>query len=203
MEESDWGRNGLVLMSGAMLSKSLIQLFVEGWGCVPSLLFDLRPNYGGGNEDNGDLLQKVPCTHCYIQCPQPCSRPPLTQASARTPGTHGQVSPTHVGPLLLSPGSWCAQGSVCALQESVSPVLCKFWQLYGGLMATSSKRAYAIPRSAAPKAPAPAAVHCWPVPPQEMLKHSSGSVSVGSLGPGVHKLCLSPLSVSGRYGVWF
>ena len=29
-----------------------------------------------------------------------------------------------------------------------------------GLMATSSKRAYAIPRSTAPRAPAPAAVHC-------------------------------------------
>ena len=28
--------------------------------------------------------------------------------------------------LLLSPGSWCAQSFVCALQESVSPVLCKF-----------------------------------------------------------------------------
>ena len=31
---------------------------------------------------------------------------------------------------LLGPG---AQGSVCALQESVSPVLCKFWRLYGGV----------------------------------------------------------------------
>ena len=37
-----------------------------------------------------------------------------------------------VGSLLLSPGSWCVQGSVCALQESVFPVLCKFWQLCGG-----------------------------------------------------------------------
>ena len=35
--------------------------------------------------------------------------------------------------LLLSPESWCTQGSVCALQESVSPVLCKFWWLYGGV----------------------------------------------------------------------
>ena len=35
--------------------------------------------------------------------------------------------------------------------------------------------------------PAPAAVHCWPVPPQETLKHSSGLISVGSLGSGVHK----------------
>ena len=73
MGEIDWGGNGLVLMGGAMLSKSLIQFSVED--CVPSLSFDLRPNYGGGNEDNGDLLQKVPCTHCYTQCPQPCSRP--------------------------------------------------------------------------------------------------------------------------------
>ena len=50
---------------------------------VPSLLFDLRPNYGGGNEDNGNLLQKVPCRHCYTQCPQVCSRPLLTHASER------------------------------------------------------------------------------------------------------------------------
>ena len=28
-----------------MLSKSLIQVSVDGWGFVPSLLFDLRPNY--------------------------------------------------------------------------------------------------------------------------------------------------------------
>ena len=38
-----------------------------------------------------------------------------------------------VGSLLLSPGSCYAQSSVCALQESISPVLCKFWQLYGGV----------------------------------------------------------------------
>ena len=50
-----------------------------------------------------------------------------------------------------------------------------------GLMATSSRRAYAIPRSTAPRAPAPAAVHS--IPPQETLKYSSVSVSVGSLGP--------------------
>ena len=77
------GKLGLVLMGGAMLSKSLIQFSVDGQGCVPSLLFDLRPNYGGGNEDNGDLLLKIPCMYCCTQCPQPCSRPPLTHASTR------------------------------------------------------------------------------------------------------------------------
>lgn len=57
---------------------------------------------------------------------QPC----LCQA----PG-HSQISlgQSLVGSLLLSPGSWCTQGFVCALQESVSPILCKFWQLYGGV----------------------------------------------------------------------
>ena len=35
--------------------------------------------------------------------------------------------------LLRSPGSWCSQGSVCALQESTSPVLCQFWWLCGGV----------------------------------------------------------------------
>ena len=38
-----------VLMGRAMLNKSLIQISVEGQGCVLSLLFDLRPNYGGSN----------------------------------------------------------------------------------------------------------------------------------------------------------
>ena len=52
-----------------MLNKSLVQFSVDGQGCVLSLLFDLRPNYGGGNEDNCDLLPKVPCRHCYSQCP--------------------------------------------------------------------------------------------------------------------------------------
>ena len=48
---------------------------------------------------------------------------------------HSQASLSHslVGSLILSPGSWCTQGSVCVLQETVSPVLCKFLQLYGGL----------------------------------------------------------------------
>ena len=57
------GELGLILMGMAMLSKSLIPFSDDGQGCVPSLLLDLRPNYGGSNENNGDLLQKVPCAH--------------------------------------------------------------------------------------------------------------------------------------------
>ena len=98
------------------------------------MLLDLRPNYGRGNEDNGDLLQNIPCTHCYTQCPQPCHKPLLTHASARDSWTlTGKSGSVPMGSLLLSSVSCCTQGSVCALQESVSPVLCTFWQLYGGV----------------------------------------------------------------------
>ena len=51
-----------------------------------------------------------------------------------------------------------------------------------GLMATSSKRAYTIPRSTAPRAPVPEAVLCRPITPQGTLKHRSVSVSVGVSG---------------------
>ena len=134
-----------------MLSKSLIQFSVEGQGCVPSILFDRRPNYGGGNEGNGDCLQKVTCT---------ASRSAPTSAAGHHQPTPPLETPGHswaslgqslVGSLLVSPGSWCAQDFICALQESVSPVMHKFW--------------------------------------------------CKSLGPRVHKVCLSPLSVSGGYGV--
>ena len=75
------GKLGLVLMARAKFSKSLIQFCVDGWGCILSLLFDLRPNYGRGNEDNGDFLQKVPCRHYWTQCLWTCSRPLLILAS--------------------------------------------------------------------------------------------------------------------------
>ena len=68
----------------------------EYWSGLPFPSPYLGPNYGGGNEDNGDLLQKIPCMYCYTQCPQPCSRPPLTHASARDSwtlmGKSGSVS---------------------------------------------------------------------------------------------------------------
>ena len=58
-------------------------------------------------------------------------------------------------------------------------------------MVTSSKKAYAIPRSAAPRAPAPAAGHCWPTPLQETLNiQRQVWLSVGF--PGVHKVLFEP-----------
>ena len=41
------GNLGLTLMGGAMLSKSLIQFSVDGWGCLSSLLFGLSQTMVG------------------------------------------------------------------------------------------------------------------------------------------------------------
>ena len=132
----DWlrGKLSLVLMGRAMPSTSLIQFSVDSWGFVPSLLFDLRPNCGGGNEDNGDLLQMVPCRHYGTQCPQPAEghhqpTPPLDMAGH----SRASLGQSLLGSLLLSLGSWYTKAFVCAHQESVSSVLFKFWWLSGGL----------------------------------------------------------------------
>ena len=45
MGETDCGGNWILFRWVAKLSKSLIQFSVDGRGCVPSLLFGLRPNY--------------------------------------------------------------------------------------------------------------------------------------------------------------
>ena len=106
----------------------------------------------------------------------PHSEPPTLHLASSIPCLHWdswtQVSlgQSLVGSVLLSPGSWSVQGFVCVLQESVSPVLCSFWQLYGGVMATSSKRANVTIGSTAPRAPVPEAGRCWSVPPLETLK---------------------------------
>ena len=53
------GNLGLVLMGVSMLSKALIQFSVDGWVYVPSLLFDLRPNYVGDNKDSSVQFSSV------------------------------------------------------------------------------------------------------------------------------------------------
>ena len=88
-----WGNLGLILMDGTMLSKSLIQFSVDGWGYVPFLFFGLRPNHGRGI---GNLLQKDLCQGCCIQCPWPHGRTLSAHPSARDSwtltGKSGSVS---------------------------------------------------------------------------------------------------------------
>ena len=94
-------------------------------------------NCGGGNEDKGDLPQKIPCLYCHSLCPQPCSRPPPTHAFAG--GSWTPIGKSPVGSLFLSPGSWCTR-FCCMLQESISQSYVSSGRSMVGLMVTSSKR---------------------------------------------------------------
>ena len=98
-----------------------------------------------------------------------------------------------VGSWFLSPVGPGAHMVLSVPSKSPFP---QSWVSSGGSMVvwmvTSSQRAYAIPRSTASRVPAPTAVHCWPVPPQETLRYSSVSVSVGSLGPGTQGMFEPP-----------
>ena len=148
---------GLVLMEGVIFSKSVIQFSVDGWSCVPSLLLTW------GQTIVEVMLMgppsKDPMQYCYTYCPKPCSRPRLTHTSIRDswtlPGKSGSVSCGVTA--LLGPG---AQSSVCALQESISQSCVSSGSPMVGLMVTSSKRAYATPRSASSRVHVSVAVHC-------------------------------------------
>ena len=73
----------------------------------------------------------MPCLPlCYSQSPHPHRRSLLTRGSTgETQSLKGRSGSVSCG----VSGSWCTQDFVCALQESVSPGLCKFWWLYGGV----------------------------------------------------------------------
>ena len=66
-------------------------------------------------------FKRSPAHTAALSAPNPAAGHHQPMPPPETPG-HSQGSLGHslVGSLLLSPGSSCAQGSVCALQESVS-----------------------------------------------------------------------------------
>ena len=101
----DWlgGKLGLVLMGGAMLSKSLIHFSFDGRGCVPSLLFGLRPTMVGVMRVMATSFRRT-CAGTVVfsaDCAAGRCRP---TPPPQTPG-HSQASLDQ----FLSPGSWCAQ----------------------------------------------------------------------------------------------
>jgi hypothetical protein len=140
--------------------------------------------------------------HCFTRCPQPSSRAPPNHTSARASwiltSKSGSISVSVIAPF---PGSWYTQVSVCALQESIYPVLCNFWQLYGGVNGDLLQEGLCHNLVYCTQSPCP---HSSPL----LTRTSAGDTQTqfclslcGSLGPGVHTVCLSPYKVSGGYAV--
>ena len=158
-------------------------------------------NYSGDNEDNDDLPQMIPCMYCYTQWPQSCSRPPPTHTFTGDPRASPEVSCAVLSPLILSPVSWCAR-FCCTLQKSISQSCVSSDSPMVGLMATSSKRGYAIPTSVIPRAPGSLQQTIEDPYLHRRCSNTVLSQSLwGSLGSGVHMVCLSPVSVSGVNGI--
>ena len=143
----DWlkGKLGLLLMGGAMLSKSLIQFSVHGWDCVPSLFLTWDQTMGEVMKIMSNSFKRSYAHFATLSDPNLTAGHHWPISLQETPG-HSQESlgQSLVGSLLLSPRSSCAQAFVCALQESISQSCVSFGGFMAGLMPTSSKRAYAI-----------------------------------------------------------
>ena len=145
-------------MGRAMLSKSLIQFSVDGWKCAPSLLFTWGQT----------LVEVMKIMVTSFKNPMHVllhSVSPTLQQATTSPHLHWRLLDTHrqvwislLLSLLLSPPSWCTRFCLCP-PRVYFPVLSSGSSMMG-LTATSSKRAYAIPKSAAPRASVPVAVHC-------------------------------------------
>ena len=113
----------------------------------------------GVNEDNVDLLQKHTLLHSVPPSLQQATTDPCLRQRLLDP--HGQVWVSllwgHCS-FLLGPG---AHKVLFVLSKSLfSQSYISSGSSMMGLMVTSSKRAYAIPRSAAPRAPAPVVGQC-------------------------------------------
>ena len=144
-----------------MLNKSLIQFSVDEWSCVPSLLFTWGQTMVDVMKIVATSFKRPHACTATLSAPNPAAGHRQPTPPPETPGhSQANLGQSLVGSLLPFPGSWYIQDSVCALQESVSQSYISFDSSMVGLMVTSSERAYSIPRSTAPRAPTPAAVHC-------------------------------------------
>ena len=121
----------------------------------------------------------------YIQCPKPCSRPPLTHASAGDPWTlTGKSGSVSCG--VTAPSSWvlvhirfylCPPGVYF-------PVLCKFWQLYGGVNGDLLQEGSCHIQVCCPQSPCPC---------------GSPLLTLTSTGDTQTQLCLSLCRVPGSW----
>ena len=119
------------------------------------------PNYGGGNEIMVTSFKRSHAHTATLSAPNPAAGHHQPTPLLETPGHSGaSLGQSLVGSLLLSPVSWCTQDFVCALQGLFSQSCISSVGSMVGLMATSSKRAYVIPRSAGPRAPVLVTVYC-------------------------------------------
>ena len=148
-------------MGGALLSKSLIQFSFDGWSCVPSLLFTWGQTMVEVMKIMVTSFKRSHAGTATLNAPNPASGQHRPMPPLETPG-HSWASLVSLlwghYSFLLGPG---AHKVLFVPSKSLFPQFCvSSGSSMVGLMATSSEKAYAISKSAAPRAVGPAAVHC-------------------------------------------
>ena len=115
----------------------------------------VRSNHSGGNEDNGEPLQRSHARTATLNAANPAAghhQPmPLMETSGRSQASLGQ---SLVGSLLLLPGSWCIRFYLCPLRVYFQSCVSSGSSMVG-LMVTSSKRTYAISKCVGFQSPFP------------------------------------------------
>ena len=147
----DWLRGNWVLL-WAIISKSLIQFSADGWGCVPSLLFNCGHTMVEVMKIVGTFFKRA----LLPSVPPTSSWPSPSHASAGESWTLiGKTGSVSCG--VTAPFSWVLvhTGSVCALRESVFPVPGKFWWLCGGVNGYHLQEGFYHTKSTAPQSAAP------------------------------------------------
>ena len=119
-------------MGRAMLSKSLIQFSVDGWSCVPSLLFTWGQTMVEVMKIMATSFRRSHACTVTLTAPNPAAGHHQPMPLLETPGhSWASLGQSLVGSLLLSPGSWCTKGkgwaSLVAQPVKNFPAMWKTW----------------------------------------------------------------------------
>ena len=128
LDGTDWlmGILGLVLMGRAMFCKTSIQFSVDGWSCVPSLLFTWGQTMVEVMKMMVTSLKRSHACIATVHAPNPAAGHHRPMASPETPGHPHSLLWGHCSFLLVHKTLSCPP-------RAYFPGLCKFWQLYGGV----------------------------------------------------------------------
>ena len=115
-----------------LLSKSLIQFSIDGWSCVPSLLFTWGQTMVEVMKIMVISIKRPHACTATVRAPNPAAghhRPTPLPKTPRHPQAKSRTDSCGV----TVPFSWVLVHKVllCPLRVYF-PVLCKFWHLYGG-----------------------------------------------------------------------
>ena len=156
-------------------------------------MFDLRPHYGGGNEamvtfSKGPMHTLPHSVHLTLQqaTTDPCLHWRLLEPTSKSGSVSFGVS---------IPFSWVLVHTrfFCTLQESVSPILCKFWQLCGEVTSNLLQEGLCHTEVCCIQSPCPCGrplLTCTSAGDILTLKCRSSSVSVRS--PCMHMVLFEP-----------